>query len=89
MHEFASAPGGYLNTCGELNSSLHRYAVHSVEHNSKVISGGHEHPWQHCASQAKHPTLFSGLDCVFAPARRLMASASACITRDMRQYPIA
>ena len=23
-------------------------------------------------------TAFSGLDCVFAPARRLMASASAC-----------
>ena len=29
------------------------------------------------------PTLFSGLDCVFAPASRLMASASAC-DRDVR-----
>ena len=29
------------------------------------------------------PTLFSGLDCVFAPASRLMASASAC-DRDAR-----
>lgn len=46
--------GEYLNTCGKINGSLHRYAVHGVKHNSKVISGGHEHPW-HVACQAKHP----------------------------------